>query len=427
MSEDRTVCILAAKRTPFGKFWGALKDISAPKLAAYVLAKILEDTKVAPELVSGVYMGEVLTAGVGQNPARQATLLAGFPNTCDARTFNKVCSSSLVAIDHAADKIMLGKAKLMLAGGMESMSRAPYLLKRWNKRSGNFNFYDLCQEWVKKGEREGNPDKYNAEVIDLSGQAIMERFTDSMIHDGLCDIYDANLPHMGEFADMCAKVQGISRDEQEEYSAQSHLRALGAIRDGLLGSQTVEIRLDEKSVFSNDEGPRVSDRDKMKMLKPAFSENGLVTAATSSQISDGAAVILLGSISTAEKLGLRPMARIVAFAVHSQEPEWYTIAPVGAIQKVLHEAGLRLRDIDLFEINEAFAVVPLHAMRELDIPHEKVNIWGGAVALGHPIGASGARITGNLVHQLIHTNGRYGIAVACNGGGEAVAVLIENM
>jgi acetyl-CoA C-acetyltransferase len=247
-----------------------------------------------------------------------------------------------------------------------------------------------------------------------------------MLHDGLRDIYEDHMPHMGEFADRCAKIKGISRDEQEEYSAQSHLRALDAIRDGLLRSQLLEVNVSETTVIGNDEGPRVPDREKMRTLKPAFSGSGLVTAATSSQISDGAAALLLSDLNTAERLGVRPLARIVAFAVFSQEPEWYTTAPVIAIQKVLSNARLQLEDINLFEINEAFAVVPLYAMRELGIPYEKVNIWGGAIALGHPIGASGARIVGNLVHQLIHTNGRYGIAVACNGGGEAVAVLIEN-
>ncbi len=401
MAERNAVYILAAKRTPFGKFWGTLKGISAPQLGSEVIRGILQDTGVSPELIDGVYMGEVLTALVGQNPGRQAALYARLLNTCDARTFNKVCSSSLVALDHAADKIMLGKAHLMIAGGMENMSRAPYVVSRSSKVLGN-KLYSILFP--------------NADVV----------LIDSMIHDGLLDIYDSTLPHMGELADRCAKDYQISRDEQEEFSAESHARALRARQGGLFDSSLVPI-LAGDDLLDFDEGVREPSIQKMKELKPAFGSEGLITAATSSQISDGAAALLLSDMNTAKKLRIRPMARIVAVATYSHAPEWYTTAPVGAIQKVLGEAGLRLQDIDLFEINEAFAVVPLYAMREFDISHEKVNIWGGAIAVGHPIGASGARITMNVVYQLMHTGGRYGIAVACNGGGEAVAVLIENM
>lgn len=407
MSKKGAVYILAARRTPFGKFWGALKDISAPKLGSEVIRKILEETGVDPNLIDGVFMGEVLTAGVGQNPARQAALYAGLPNTCDARIFNKVCSSSLVAMEHAVERIQLGKARLMIAGGMENMSRAPYLLRRWAKNLGDRKLIDFLSE------------------CEVSQDATL---IDSMIFDGLCDIYDADLSHMGKLADMCARVHGISREEQMEYAFASFTRALEAQRAGLLDSQLVTVTAkDGAMLLAKDEGVYAPDLERWKKSKPAFSEDGTVIAGTSSQVSDGAAALLLASAKVTKKLGIRPLACVVAFAVHSQEPEWYTTAPVGAIRKVLEKARLFLGDIDLIEINEAFAVVPKYAIDELGIDEDKVNICGGAIAMGHPIGASGARITGNLVHQLIHTNGRYGIAVACNGGGEAVAVLIENM
>lgn len=395
---DRAVYILAAKRTPFGKFWSGVKDISAPRLGATVIRRIIGETGVAPEAVDAVYMGQVLTAGAGQNPARQAALYGGLPNTCDARTFGKVCSSSLAAMDHAVDKILLGKANFVFAGGMESMSKAPYLVWRPGRDFGDKLYSFLYPK---------------SDLI----------LTDSMIFDGLCDTYTN--AHMGQLADMCANAYGILRETQEAYAVESHLRALEAHKHRWLDSQIVAVEVGDVEM-SEDEGVRIPDPEKIKKMSPVFTPDGTVTAATSSQISDGAAVLLLSDRTTAEKFGVRTLARIVAFAVHSQEPEWYTTAPVGAIRKVLRIAGLRLEDIDLFEINEAFAVVPLYAMRELHIPHEKVNVWGGAIAIGHPIGASGARITANLVHQLMHTNGRYGIAVVCNGGGEAMAVLIES-
>lgn len=419
--------ILAARRTPFGKFWGALKDISAPRLGAAPIRRILEETGVAQESIGGVYMGEVLTAGVGQNPARQAALYAGLSDACDARTFGKVCSSSLIALDHAVDKILLGKADLMIAGGMESMSRAPYLFRRWEKRMGDFTFYELVQEFIRRGADEGKLEEYEKKAMEFTGWYVcVEKLLDSMIYDGLCDIYGIDLPHMGKLADMCAREHGISRNEQEAYAFTSFSRALEAECAGLFDSQIVHVDTPQRMVVS-DEGIYAPDRVRWKKSKPVFTEDGTVIAGTSSQVSDGAGALLLGTSEAAETLRIAPLARIAAFSVHSQEPEWYTTAPVGAIQKVLRQAGLRLQDIDLFEINEAFAVVPLYAMRELNIPHEKVNIWGGAIAIGHPIGASGARIAMNLAYQLIHANGRYGIAVACNGGGEAVAVLIENV
>lgn len=408
------VYILGAWRTPFGKFMGALKDIPAPQMAAQLLAAVSQNKNIFPDLekIDGVFMGQVLTAGAGQNPARQVILRVGFSHSChreallkiSAETFNKVCASSLAALHHAANAIRLGEANLMVAGGMENMSRAPYLLPRSVKSVG---------------------DQKLSEFLAGNADAAKTILRDGILFDGLRDIYAADMPHMGEFADICSRVKGISRADQEAYSAESHIRALQARKDGNFAEYHVLIPAAPRLTF--DEGVREPDLAKMKSLSPAFKQFGTVTAATSSQISDGAAVLLLSSAAAAKKCGMRPMAKILGFATHSQRPIWYTTAPVGAIKKVLEKANLLVEDVDLFEINEAFAVVPLYAMRELNIPHDKVNIWGGAIAIGHPIGASGARIAGTLVHQLVQARKRYGIAVACNGGGEAVAVLVENL
>ena len=407
MAKKREVYILAARRTPFGKFWGAFKDISAPKLASPVLQQLTRDVKTVGS-IDGVYMGEVLTAGVGQNPARQAREYAGLHNGLDDRTFNKVCSSSLIAMDHATDKIRLGDVELIIAGGMESMSQAPYLLRRWGKTAGDL------------------PGVPGAAVTPKSNDPGEVLLIDSMLYDGLRDIYDVDLPHMGKLADMCARDWKISRDEQEAYAYVSFKRALEAQRNGWLNSQIVPVATEQGNI-DVDEGVYEPDMARWKRSKPAFTEGGTVTAGTSSQISDGAAAMVLASGAMTKKLNFKPLARVVAFAVYSGDPKWFTTAPAGAIELVCKKAQIPQEDIDLFEINEAFAVVPLFAMLARNIPHEKLNIWGGAIAFGHPIGASGARITISLTYQLIETRGRYGIAVACNGGGEAVAVLIENM
>jgi len=395
------VFVLAARRTPFGKFWGALRDTPAPRLGAAAIGQIVKDTGIKPEMIDGVCMGHVLTAGVGQHPARQAALHAGIPWSCPAQTVNKVCSSSLAALEDASNRIRFSLARFMVAGGMESMSQAPYLLRRTEKQFGDFT-----------------------ENHDMT-RSDSRLFIDSMRHDGLLDTC-GDLRDMGALADMCGETHKISREEQELFAYESFSRARDAHERRLLYSQIVRVKSGDREV-SSDEGVRIPDLEKMKGLEPAFTNNGTVTSATSSQISDGAGALLLSSAEGGERLGIRPLARIVAFATYSSRSEWFTTAPVGAITRILEETNLSVEDIDLFEINEAFAVVPLYAMRKLDIPRKKVNIWGGAIAYGHPLGATGARIVATAIYGLIHTKGCYGIAAACNGGGEAMAVLVENL
>ncbi|MEK7566860.1 MAG: thiolase family protein [Patescibacteria group bacterium] len=404
MSRKRGVYILGAKRTPFGKFFGSLKDISVPWLAGLIINKMLEDCGFSRggstyEGIDGVILGQVLTAGSGQAPARQAALLARLSETCPAETVNKVCASSLFAIKMASREIQVGEAGLMIAGGMESMSRAPYLVTRRVKNEA-----------------------FRIKNSVVMGLAVSrgEDAIDSMVFDGLVDPGVLRYS-MGDLADTCAIKYQISREAQESYAYSSFERAYEAQR---LGKFDLQIGCLEDY---KDECIREPDLAKMQKLSPAFSANGTVTAATSSQIADGAAVMLLGDSRTARKRGLTKLVRSIDFATHSQDPRWFTTAPVGAIKKILLRNRLRVQDVSLFEINEAFAVVPIYAMRELGIPHEKLNIWGGAIALGHPLGASGARIVMNLMRQLHETGGRYGIACACNGGGEAMAVLVENM
>ncbi|MBI2463093.1 MAG: thiolase family protein [Candidatus Spechtbacteria bacterium] len=400
MQNAQNVYIVEAARTPFGKFFGVLKDTPAPQLGARVVREMLSRLIAPFSKVQEIYLGEVLTSGVGQNPARQVAIKAGLSQGCHAVTVNEVCSSSLVAIRLAVQSISLGDAELVVAGGVENMSRAPYLLPRVKKTLDD----------KKLAEYEALP------------EAIV---TDSMLYDGLRDVYYPGMPHMGRLADTCASVYVISRDAQEDFAFESFRRAKEATDRGYFDSRLVYVPVSE-GVMYVDEGIRKPDMERMKMLKPVFSDGGTVTAATSSQISDGAAMVLLCSEKIKEELGLKPLARVVAYAMHSQNPYWYTTAPVGAIKAVLAKAELSLDQVDFFEINEAFAVVPIYAMRQLGIPRSKVNIWGGAIALGHPIGASGARLVTTLAYELRATGKRYGIAVACNGGGEAVAVLIEN-
>lgn len=402
MSKKRGVYILGAKRTPFGKFFGSLKHVSAVELASEAIAGLT--ARFSLELgcgdigVDGVVLGNVLSAGLGQAPARNAMLKAGLPAHCHAAAVNKVCASSLFALESATEKIQLGKAGLMIAGGMESMSRTPYLLERRTSVLGRAFMQGL--------------DK-------VSHRPYVD---DSMIFDGLLNTMTASWKIMGEFADDCAKVYKISREEQEAYAYESFMRLRIARTRGKFSEQIIPV---DKVIF--DECPREPDIGKMRSLKPVFSEDGTTTAATSAQISDGAAVLLLGDSRSARKIGVVAGIRLVDFVTHSQHPHWYTTAPVEAIKKILRRNKLRVSDVSSFEINEAFAVVPIFTMHQLGIPHEKVNIWGGAIAIGHPLGASGARIVMNIVQQLLETGERYGIATACNGGGEAVAVLIENI
>lgn len=394
MTEE--IFIIAAKRTATGKFRGMHKNTPAPHLCGPVIAKLVEETNILPSAVDEVILGNVLSAGIGQAPARQAALHAGLPENCPAATVDKVCSSSLYALTLATSRIKARDAELVIAGGMENMSQAPYLIARTDKRLGH-------------------------RFLDHS--SLGTTATDSMLHDGLIDIYDPALPHMGKLADRCALEQGISRDEQDYFALESHARALAARDIPLFQEQIVPV-----NGLKFDEGVRKTDAQKMTRLKPFFASDGTVTAANASQISDGAAALMLASSNAAKRIrSIQPLARVVAYAMHSQNPSWYTMAPAGAIELVLGKSGLAVDDIDLFEINEAFAVVPIYTMRELKIPHDKVNIWGGAIAVGHPLGASGARIVVTLLHALRHTGGRYGLAVTCNGGGEAVAMVVENL
>lgn len=384
--------ILSAVRTPIGAFQGALKEYSAPQLGAICVRESVKRAKVSLSAIDECLMGCVLTGGLGQAPARQAALFAELPNTVGCTTVNRVCGSGVKTLMLGAQAIQCGDAQVVVAGGMESMTRAPYLLDK-----------------AREGYRMG-PGK----------------LTDSLILDGLWDVYH-NF-HMGNAAELCAKEKDFSREIQDEYAKQSYLRAQNAVANRLFANEIVpvEVRMGkEKKLLDSDEGPQKAKLDRLGELRPAFDPKGTITAANASSLSDGASALVLCSRQYADQTKLRPLARVVAQASHAQAPEWFTTAPVGAIQKLLEKAKLSVKDIDLFEINEAFAVVSLACIKELGLSPEKVNLRGGAVALGHPIGASGARIVTTLLHALIAEKKRYGIATLCIGGGEASALLIE--
>ncbi len=392
MSTFREVVITAAVRTPIGSFNGALAPLKAPQLGSIVIKEALKRSQVQPDQVNQVIMGNVLTAGVGQAPARQAALFAGLPTAVDCMTINKVCGSGLKAVMLARNEIALGEADIVVAGGMESMSNAPYLLDkaRWGYRMGH------------------------AELID------------AMIRDGLWDVY--NDFHMGNAAELCAKECQIPREAQDEFAILSYKRALEAQEKGYFKEELVPVTVPERKgerIVEEDEEPKKAKFEKIPTLRPAFQKDGTITAANASKINDGASAVVVMGGDVAEKLNVQPMARIVAQATASKDPEWFTTAPADAIQKVLQKANLSIEDIDLFEINEAFAVVTLAVDNILGIPVEKVNIAGGAVALGHPIGASGARILTTLLYNLKRTGGKRGVASLCIGGGEAVAMVVE--
>jgi len=384
-----SIVITAARRTAIGAFQGQFAPVASTDLGAAALRAAVDEAGVSGEDVTEVLMGCVLPAGLGQAPARQAALGARLPLSTGCTTLNKVCGSGMKAMMIGHDALMAGSAEIVAAGGMESMTNAPYLVKR-NLRMGP------------------------------------ETLTDHMFFDGLQNPYDGQM--MGQFAEMCAGKYSFSRDQQDAFARASVERANRAIAEALFAGEiapvTVRTRKGEVEVTTDEEPGRVRI-DRIPDLKPAFAKDGTVTAASSSKISDGAAATLLMRESTASARGIRPLARIVAHATHSQEPEWFTTAPVGALRKVLERAGWAADDVDLFEINEAFAAVPMAAMIELDLPHEKVNIHGGACALGHPIGCSGARIVVTLLHALQRTGGRRGVASLCIGGGEATALAIE--
>lgn len=387
-----SVVILAARRTPIGSMLGALSPVAAPKLGSTAMRAALASAGLEAAQVDEVLMGCVLPAGQGQAPARQAALGADVPAAVPATTVNKMCGSGMKAVMLAADQIAAGGARFVLAGGMESMTNAPYLLPK-----------------ARAGYRMGH-----GEIID------------HMFYDGLQSPWDGKM--MGCFADATAAKYGFSRSEQDAFAAESVRRALAAVETGAFDAEIAPVTVADRKgerVVARDETPFAVSIDKIPSLKPAFAKDGTVTAASSSSISDGAAALLLASGDAATRAGLRPIARIVAQASHAQAPEWFTTAPSGAIARVLDRAGWRAADVDLFEVNEAFAVVTLAAMREVGIAHERVNVNGGACALGHPIGATGARILATLLHALIRRGLKRGVAALCIGGGEATAVAVE--
>lgn len=386
------VVIAAIKRTPIGSFQGAFSGVSSPQLGAVAIRGALDAAGVAPAEVQEVVMGCVLPAGLGQAPARQASLGAGIPIAAPATTVNKMCGSGMKAIMMAADLIRTGDVAITVGGGIESMTNAPYLLPK-----------------ARAGYRLGH-----GEIID------------HMFYDGLQSPWDGQL--MGCFADNTAQKYGFTRADQDAYAAETVRRAVAAVQAGAFVDEispvTVKGRKGE-TVVSQDETPFNCDIAKIPSLKPTFRKDGTVTPASSSSISDGAAAALLMDAATARARGLKPIARIAAYASHAQEPEWFTTAPIGSIRKVLERTGWSVGDVDLFEINEAFAVVAMAAIRDLALDPARVNVNGGACALGHPIGASGARILATLIYALKARNLRRGIASLCIGGGEATAVAVE--
>jgi acetyl-CoA C-acetyltransferase len=390
----KDIVILGAARTPIGSFLGTLSSLPAPKLGSVAIKCALQNARVEPGQIEQVIMGNVLQAAVGQAPARQAGIGAGIPVAAGAVTVNKVCGSGMKAVMYAANDIRCGEYDLAVAGGMESMSNAPYALTQ-----------------ARSGYRMGN-----GKMIDV------------MIHDGLWDPYGDK--HMGMCAEACVTKYEFTREQQDEYARESYRRAQDAVRDGKFKNEIAVVEIEGKkgkSVVIDDEEPFAAPLEKMPTLKPAFDKNGSVTAANSSKINDGAAALVVTSAEYAEKNNLTPMARIVAQATAAHEPEWFTTAPAKAIDVALRRAGLGVEDIDLFEVNEAFAAVAMVAMKDAKIPHEKMNVYGGAVALGHPIGASGARILVTLLHALADRNLKRGMAAICIGGGEAAAMIVERL
>lgn len=388
--------IVAAKRTPIGSFSGSLSTVPAPKLAATVIQDLVKQTGVSANEIESVVLGNVLQAGVGQSPARQALIFGGLPKKVSALTVNKVCGSGLKAVMLADQAIRCGDQTLAIAGGMENMSLAPYALPK-----------------ARTGYR--------------MGPGTLE---DLMIKDGLWDPYSNQ--HMGAIGEVCAREYSISREQQDEYALQSYQRALAAQNSGRFQDEIVPVEVSDKrgnlNVVDNDEEPKKAKLEKLKELKTVFDKNGSITAGNASSLNDGAAGVMLVEESRAKELGLKPLVRIVASAESSQDPGWFTTAPASAMRAVLNKAGLEASDIDLWEVNEAFAVVSLYNNKELGITAEKCNVNGGAVALGHPIGASGARILVTLIHELLkREDARYGLASLCIGGGEAVAMIVEKV
>ncbi|RUR10082.1 acetyl-CoA C-acyltransferase [Legionella sp. km772] len=391
--EDHDIVIVAAKRTPMGAMLGSLSPFSAPDLGAMAHVSALKQAGLPPSEINEVISGCVLQAGIGQAPARQAALKAGIPNSTGATTINKMCGSGMKAVMLAHDLIKADPSLVVLASGMESMTNAPYLLAK--ARAG----YRLGHGEIK----------------------------DHMFLDGLEDAYNKG-QLMGCFAESTASHYKFSREEQDAYAVNSMTKALKAIKEGSFADEIATITMPTKKgdvIINTDEGPDETKLAKIAQLKPAFKADGTVTAANSSSISDGAASLIVMSALSAKKRGLKPLARIVAHASHAHAPEWFTTAPVDAIKKVMTKAGWKQADVDLYEINEAFAVVAMAAIKELELNPEQVNIHGGACALGHPIGASGARILVTLINALKQNEKKRGVAALCIGGGEATAMAIE--
>ncbi len=386
------VVILAARRTPIGAMLGAFSVVAAPALGAAAIRAALADAGADPARIDEVVMGCVLPAGQGQAPARQAALAAGVPQSVPATTVNKMCGSGMRAVMYGADHIAAGSADFVIAGGLESMTNAPYLLPK-----------------ARAGYRMGH-----GEVLD------------HMFYDGLQSPWDGKL--MGCFADATAAKYGFTRADQDAFAAESVRRALAAVESGAFQAEIAPVTIADRKgerVVARDETPFTVSLDKIPHLKPAFGKDGTVTAASSSSIADGASALVLARASAAAAAKLAPVARIVAHASHAQAPEWFTTAPGGAIATALKRAGWKAADVDLYEINEAFAVVTMAAMKDVGIAHDRVNVHGGACALGHPIGATGARILTTLVHALKRHGKKRGVAALCIGGGEATAVAIE--
>ncbi len=390
------VVVISGCRIPVGKFQGSLSDLSAPQLGAIVVREAVKRANLGPAQVDECIMGNVVSAGMGQNPARQAAIFAGLAPEVGAMTVNKVCGSGLKAVALAAQAVETGNSSLVVAGGMESMSNAPYLLPQ-----------------ARKGYRLGN------------GQII-----DSMVHDGLWDVY--NNYHMGITGENVAEKYGISREDQDQFAVNSHRKAVAATKECRFKSQIVPVELPAKKkgeaavLFDKDESPREDTTiEALRALKPAFKKDGTVTAGNAPGVNDGAAAVVVTSAKRAREVGAEPMVRIVAQAISGVEPKWVMMAPVGAVRKIWEKTGWKNEDVDLYELNEAFSVQALGVMRELGVDPDKVNVNGGAVAIGHPIGASGARILVTLIYEMIRRDFHRGIAALCLGGGNAVAMAVE--
>ena len=389
----KEVFIVAAKRTAIGGLMGSLAHLSATELGAIAIKGAYTSANVNPTLIDEVYMGNVLSANVGQSPARQAAIFAGIPDTTDATTINKVCASGMKATMIGAQQIQLGLSQAVITGGMESMSNVPH-----------YNY-------LRKGHKYGDV-----------------TLVDGMIKDGLWDVY--NDYHMGSAAELCARTYKLSREEQDAYALSSYDRAAKATKAGKFTNEIVPVEIKQKAgttSYTEDEDIYKVIPDKVSKLQPAFEKDGTVTAANASNLNDGAAALLMVSKEMLEKYSLKPLAKILSFADAAQAPEWFTTAPSKAIPKALQLAGLTLGDIDFFELNEAYAAVALANMQILDLDPQKVNVYGGAVAMGHPLGVSGARIICTLISVLQQEGGRYGVAAICNGGGGASAMVIERV